>query len=190
MGLLFYWKELKKIRFLSRATIAIIISLLITGAVGATSPTKVEPLLAEYFELVEVREVPFVVPPTATPSPSPTLKPTPKPTKKPKVDNYTKNAIIGTASWYCNSNPARGNISRCTVNHPDGKNSYYGAIRRDLLGKLRGKTVKVCEGKDCIPVKIIDCNCGKHANLIDLYADAFAHFHNLGKGRFRVTVRW
>lgn len=65
-------------------------------------------------------------------------------------------------------------------------NDFYAAIREDLL-YLRGKRVLVCASK-CVAVTIIDCNCGRDANLIDLYADAFAAISDIGRGRINVTV--
>lgn len=64
----------------------------------------------------------------------------------------------------------------------------YAAIRRDLLS-LRGKRVQVCTARKCITVTIIDCNCGPHANLIDLYSDAFRALAPLSAGRIKVTVK-
>ena len=37
---------------------------------------------------------------------------------------------------------------------------------------------------------IIDCNCGPHANLIDLYADAFSRLAPLSRGRIDVMLEW
>jgi hypothetical protein len=39
-------------------------------------------------------------------------------------------------------------------------------------------------------VTIIDCNCGPHANLIDLYRDAFSRLADPSRGVLTVTVTW
>lgn len=194
-----------------RIAVAVTLSLAVS-AVGAAGyePTKVEPLPDSAFTRVEapVRKVspvnitpnlhryPFEIVPVPSPTPKPTAKPTPKPTPKPKIVvkakpkkelssvRTTGRMARGVASWYCVSG-----VSRCTRGHPDGSRSYYAAIRRNMLF-LRGRTIAVCVAKDCIPVRIIDCNCGSHANLIDLYGDAFKHFYPLSKGKFNVTIKW
>ena len=95
------------------------------------------------------------------------------------LTNFTK----GWATYYCLLGK-----SRCTVGHLGG---MYAAIRSDLLF-LRGKTVKVCRlgTTRCIYVTIIDCNCGKNANLIDLYSDAFNKLAGLWRGKIQVTLKW
>lgn len=108
------------------------------------------------------------------------VKPTPKPVINQPKNTTTGNSLRGTASWYCLSG-----VSRCTVGYPGG---YYAAIRRDLL-ELRGDTVLVCASR-CVRVKIIDCNCGPDANLIDLYWDAFNAIGNPSLGRMKVTISW
>jgi hypothetical protein len=74
------------------------------------------------------------------------------------------------------------------VGHPGG---LYAAIRRDLLF-LRGRQVSVCVAgtSRCVSVTIIDCNCGAHANLIDMYSDAFRHLAPLSQGAVSVVLRW
>ena len=84
------------------------------------------------------------------------------------------------ASWFC------GHGSRCTAGHRSG---LFAAIRRDLLAH-RGERAKVCYRSRCVVVTIIDCNCGPHANLIDLYSDAFVRLAPLSKGRLPVTLEW
>lgn len=104
------------------------------------------------------------------------------PVKLPPIAKNLKNFTHGIASYYCLIG-----VSRCTRHHPGG---MYAAIRRDLLF-LRGRTVQVCADKNnCIYVKIIDCNCGPHANLIDLYSDAFKRLTNLSRGVVKVMVKW
>lgn len=93
--------------------------------------------------------------------------------------------LSGTASWYCNSDRSRGPISRCMRGHPGG---LYAAIRRDLLS-MRGDVVNVCSSAACVRVRIVDCNCGRNANLIDLYADAFERIAPLSAGRVHVTIQ-
>ena len=192
--------------FKARLASALILSVVLVTTITTGHETKkIEPLPREAFSPVTVAPSRSASPtPTATPTstPSPTPKPTPKPTKAPKRVTPKPSVKVvlktpktsgkmrqGVASYYCNSNPKRGKTSRCTRGYPDGKNSYYAAIRKDLLF-LKGRVVKVCEGKRCLPVRIIDCNCGRHANLIDLYADAFSYFHPITKGTFNVKVRW
>jgi hypothetical protein len=41
-----------------------------------------------------------------------------------------------------------------------------------------------------VTVTIIDCNCGSHANLIDLYSTAFERLAPLSRGRISVTLEW
>jgi hypothetical protein len=41
-----------------------------------------------------------------------------------------------------------------------------------------------------VRVTLIDCNCGEHANLIDLYSDAFQRLAPLSRGVVKVTVSW
>lgn len=106
----------------------------------------------------------------------------PKPKQSPAPVKNLKNLRKGVASYYC----LRGR-SRCTRGYSGG---LYAAIRKDLLF-LRGKYVRVCTfTKRCVTVKIIDCNCGPHANLIDLYSDAFRRLVPLSRGVVKVTVRW
>jgi hypothetical protein len=64
----------------------------------------------------------------------------------------------------------------------------YAAIRRDLLD-WRDQLVEVCTESACVVVTIIDCNCGKNANLIDLYSDAFLKLAPLSAGRIRIAIR-
>lgn len=131
-------------------------------------PRQFEPVPKQLFRSV-------VLPSETSVPQEPSLKPNlpePKPT--------FRTILSGQATWYCK----RG-VSRCTRGYPSG---YYAAIRKDLLA-LRGKTVLVC-AKKCIRVKIIDCNCGPHANLIDLYWDAFNAISDPSLGRIRVTVKW
>ena len=105
-------------------------------------------------------------------------------------------ALSGVASWYCNSDSGRGPTSRCTRGHPDRAGcdhrtgtgcDYFAAVRRNLL-YLRGQEISVCAGQRCVAVTVIDCNCGPHANLIDLYADAFEALSPIGAGRIKVRV--
>jgi hypothetical protein len=104
--------------------------------------------------------------------------------------SLTGNSLAGTASYYCNADASRGPLSRCHKDYPDGQDSYYAAISKHYHDALRGKVVSVCVGSKCLPVKIMDCNCGPNPNLIDLYGDAFAYFYPLTKGKFTVTVKW
>jgi hypothetical protein len=119
----------------------------------------------------------------------PTLPPTlPRSESVPTDVPPAGDGLAGVASWYCNSDRSRGPRSRCTVGHPDdGGADLFAAIRRDLL-YLRGQRVSVCAGERCVRVRIIDCNCGPGANIIDLYADAFEALRPLGVGRVKVRV--
>lgn len=65
----------------------------------------------------------------------------------------------------------------------------FAAVRKDLLTQYMGKQVFVCYRSRCIRVRVIDCNCGRNANLIDLYADAFARLARLSQGRIEITIR-
>jgi rare lipoprotein A (peptidoglycan hydrolase) len=156
------------------------------GSVEGREIKRVGPLPPEEF-------YPVTLSPTPAPKVTPhvtlnTAKPTPRPTKnsvavkKPTLQGKTHSAILtGVASWYCKSG-----VSRCTRGYPSG---MYAAIRKDLL-YLRGKTVKVCStiSGTCIHVRIIDCNCGTNANLIDLYSTAFRALAPLSAGRISVKI--
>ena len=99
-------------------------------------------------------------------------------------------AVYGSATWYCNADPGRGPVSRCTRGHPDGGGEQlYAAIRRDLL-HLRGDRISVCitGTTQCVRVTVIDCQCGG-STLVDLYADAFERLGApLSRGRLNVTI--
>ena len=187
-----------------KTRIGLVVSLvfLFTAVTAGQEAKPIKPLPTEAFRRIELPEASVLIiptyPPTPTPSPVPTKAPpraTPKPSPKVvtkvklKVPKLSGRMRSGVASYYCNKDSSRGKLSRCRVGYPDGKNSYYAAIRKDLLF-LRGRRIQVCEGRNCLWVKVIDCNCGRNANLIDLYGDAFAYFHPLTKGTFGVTIRW
>lgn len=103
----------------------------------------------------------------------------------PKAKNHTVpvsgHKLSGVASWYCKTG-----TSICTRGHAGG---LYAAIRKDLLF-LRGRYITVTHGGNSIKVRVMDCNCGPHANLIDLYSDAFRKLAPLGAGRIKVTISW
>lgn len=117
------------------------------------------------------------------PQPKAKAEPKPTPRPKPKAQPLPRSRTSGVASWYC----LQGR-SRCTSGYPGG---LYAAVRRDLLW-LRGKTINVCQSgtRRCVKVVVIDCNCGPHANVIDLYSDAFRRLAPLSRGRLDVTLRW
>lgn len=125
--------------------------------------------------------------PAATASPAPATRP-PQSISQPQLKAVSRPTVvapsghtrIGVASWYC------GAGSRCTSGHPGG---FYAAIRKDLLF-LRGKTITVRSGSYRVRVIIIDCNCGPHANLIDLYRDAFSQLALPSAGRIPVAISW
>ena len=193
-----------------KARLAIVFLLLIsiiTTATG-TEPVQIKPVPVTEFRPVLIapgKPEPVRVPimriedPLPVPSPKPSKAPKrEQPKSKPTVKTTTTKLQTpklsgkmrkGVASYYCNANPKRGKVSRCTRGYPDGKNSYYAAIRKDLLF-LRGKRVKVSANGRSLWVRIIDCNCGRGANLIDLYGDSFAYFYPLTKGRFNVKISW
>lgn len=87
-----------------------------------------------------------------------------------------------SASWYCNADPARGPLSRCTTGHPDTPGpDLYAAVSPDLpRGMLR-----VCAAS-CVTVEAIDCRCSSPG--IDLYADAFEALAPLSVGLVKVTA--
>ncbi len=187
----------------ARLAVALILSVALASIATGTETKNIEPVPQSNFYPVVIPEL------TPTPSREIIKEPTPQPSKAPKkvqpaatpkvvakvskpvskAPRLTGHKASGVASYYCNANRARGRLSRCTVGYPDGPNSYYAAIRKDLLF-LRGRWIQVCEGRNCLRVKIIDCNCGRGANLIDLYGDAFAYFHPLTRGRFDVYIKW
>lgn len=163
--------------------VCIIFLLVACGSVEGREIKRVGPLPPEEFYPVTLSH-------HATPEPTirPTPKPTPRPTKKPKIvklhtlQGRPNSAILtGVASWYCKSG-----VSRCTRGYPSG---MYAAIRKDLL-YLRGKTIKVCStiSGACIHVRIIDCNCGPNANIIDLYSTAFRALAPLNAGKVSVKL--
>jgi hypothetical protein len=165
--------------------IAGILVLFLAAQSTAKEPHIYAPLPDDTFTPVIVDKIPE---PTATllPRPVPTAKPVVviKPTSPPVKIIPKGNKLSGIASWYC-----KPGVSRCTYTHPSG--GYYAAIRKDLL-ELMGKYILVCAvgtGK-CVTVKIIDCNCGKNANLIDLYWDSFNAISNPSLGRVEVTLKW
>lgn len=151
------------------------------------TPKKIEPVPS--YEFVPV---PFsakvidghrpIAKPTTKPSVVKKVAPKPKPVVTTKTRQGTaKGGILasGQASWYC-----RSGVSICTRGHPGG---LYAAIRRDLL-YLRGRSISVCTSSKCIRVTVIDCNCGTHANLIDLYSDAYRRLAPLSSGRINVRI--
>lgn len=157
---------------------AIILGLLFVSQSYSIEPYVYKPLPSEYFSKVVIEPIidSFI------PTPAPTIL-KPVITAKPIiVETSEKTTLSGIASWYC-----LNGVSRCTIGYSGG---YYAAIRKDLL-ELRGKYVLVCAGKgNCVRVKVIDCNCGPNANLIDLYWDAFNAISNPTLGRIKVTVSW
>ena len=89
----------------------------------------------------------------------------------------------GVASWYC------GHGSRCTRGYPGGLYAAAGPALR--VGTWRGRSVLVHMGGRSVRVTLIDCNCGPHANLIDLYTDVWdALGVPLSRGVLKVTVTW
>lgn len=191
-----------------RGVLALAVGALLFSSISVSAqPLRpIEPLPPEAFSRVEPTRTPYPtsapadIVPTPEPSPSgppasprtreraplrlipgppPAIQTLPKAVVDPPVRSSTSSrSLSGVASWYC------GHGSRCTRGHPGG---LYAAIRRDLL-YLRGKQVTVISGSRRVVVTIIDCNCGRGANLIDLYADAFDNLAPLSRGRISVTV--
>lgn len=158
------------------------------STIEGREPTPIQPLNDSQFQKIESfiilepktefpRRKPLIK--QVVPEPKFEVKSTSKPVREPVI-KPTGKSLSGIASWYC-----KAGTSRCTRGHSGG---LYAAIRRDLLF-LRGKVISVCSSK-CIHVKVIDCNCGVHANLIDLYSDAFRLLAPLSAGRIRVTIHW
>jgi hypothetical protein len=158
------------------------------GTVVGTAPTVIAPVTGfvpyPAQTPVEGRYDPqnIIPAPTATPSPSPTLRPSTRPTPRTLASNG--NLVVGVASWFC-----MAGVSRCTKGYPPG--SFVAAINRRLLNH-RGDYARVClmGSSKCVIVKIVDCNCGKGANLIDLYATPFSRLASTSRGRINVTLRW
>jgi hypothetical protein len=115
-----------------------------------------------------------------------------KPTPKPKVYAAagTGHVLKGRASWYCNNDGSRAQISACHYQYPDtgAYNAYAAAgpkLRAALGANWRGKVVYV----DGLRVKLVDwCQCygGQSGveKLIDLYYDVYA------RAGSSVTIRW
>jgi len=116
------------------------------------------------------------------------VKPTPTP--KPVFQmTSTGHSLSGTASWYCNNDGSRAQISACHYDYPDtGAFNAYGAagprLRAALGSGWRNRIVSV----DGVRVKLVDwCQCyeGKsNEKLLDLYLDVY----RVTGGQ--VTVRW
>lgn len=98
-------------------------------------------------------------------------------------------ALSLSATFYCNADPTRGRLSRCTRGYPDrpGVADLYAAISPDLA-RFRGKYLTVWRGSRSVRVLVIDCNCQARM-AVDLYADAFVRLASLSLGRITVTVR-
>ena len=94
---------------------------------------------------------------------------------RPQVDN----GITGTATYYCNGDPKRGPISRCTRGYPDGMYAAAGPELRRLLGDWRGREVIVTDAIGNVAVvRLIDfCACGGD-HIIDLYWTAYSGIVN------------
>ena len=119
------------------------------------------------------------------------VKPTPKP-KQPSVYSAggTSHVLKGRASWYCNKDASRAQISACHYQYPDtgAYNAYAAAgpkLRAALGSNWRGKVVLV----DGLRVKLVDwCEChgGESGveKLIDLYYDVYL------RAGSSVTIRW
>lgn len=98
-------------------------------------------------------------------------------------------AVSVRGTWYCNADPTRGPLSRCTRGYPDGPGpDLFAAVSPDLA-HLRGQAIRVCLAARCVDVRAIDCMCSGRA-AVDLYADAFEALAPLWVGRlYGGTVR-
>jgi hypothetical protein len=115
-----------------------------------------------------------------------------KPAPKPKVYSAagTSHVLRGRASWYCNKDASRAQLSACHYQYPDtgAYNAYAAAgpkLRAALGANWRGKVVLV----DGLRVKLVDwCEChgGESGveKLIDLYYDVYLRTGS------SVTIRW
>jgi hypothetical protein len=120
------------------------------------------------------------------------VKPTPKPKPKQRAvysSAGTSRVLKGRASWYCNNDGSRAQISACHYQYPDtgAYNAYAAAgprLRAAIGPNWRGKVVLV----DGLRVKLVDwCQCYQgqsHEKVIDLYYDVFL------RAGGSVTIRW
>jgi hypothetical protein len=122
------------------------------------------------------------------------VKPTPKPKPKPRQaavysGGGTSHVLRGRASWYCNNNASRAQISACHYQYPDtgAYNAYAAAgprLRAALGPNWRGRVVSV----DGLRVKLVDwCQCYQgqsQEKIIDLYYDVYL------RAGGNVTIRW
>lgn len=119
--------------------------------------------------------------PPAPSYPTPVVEPTPT------------LSVTGTASWYCNEDPARGPISRCTVGYTDGpgRDLWAAAGPQLRFGEWRGRVVTVFGPVGFAAVTLIDV-CGTGCGvLVDLYADPFFLVCGpLSQGVCEVTISW
>lgn len=117
---------------------------------------------------------------TTDPAPEAVVGAPPSPAAVSQQPSASAVSVRGT--WYCNADPARGPLSRCTRGHPDGPGlDLYAAVSPDLA-ELRGQQIRVCLAARCVVVRAIDCVCSAQA-AVDLYADAFAVLAPLSVGR-------
>jgi hypothetical protein len=116
------------------------------------------------------------------------VKPTPTPRPQQRVASAGGgggggNSVRGTATWYC-----LPGVSACHYQYSGGMYAAAGPALR--VGDWRGRRVTVCQGGECIRVRLIDwCGC-PNGRVIDLYSDAFRQLEPLSSGTMRVTVRW
>lgn len=108
------------------------------------------------------------------------------PTPEPKAERKAPVGKIrsrGDATWYCVAG-----VSPC---HRDHSGGLYAAAGSEIrVGDWRGRTVTVCAGSTCVPVRLVDwCACAGE-RVIDLYGDAFRRLAPLGEGVIAVSVRW
>jgi hypothetical protein len=126
--------------------------------------------------------------------PKPKPKPRPKRAAAPRATGggsvrTTGHVLRGPASWYCNRDGSRAQLSACHYQYPDtgAFNAYAAAgprLRAALGPNWRGRVVSV----DGIAVRLVDwCQCYKgqsNEKLLDLYYDVFLRTGG------QVTIRW
>jgi hypothetical protein len=168
------------------------------GLVVDRPPVETTPVpsrLPASFEEAGRAPVPTLGPrPRRVPSVGVVVKPTPTP--RPARQQISGgggggggSALRGLASWYCNRDGSRAQLSPCHYRYPDtaGFDAYAAAgprLRRALGGSWRGRVVSV----DGIRVKLVDwCQCyqgQRHEKVIDPYLDVFRRVGG------EVTIRW
>jgi hypothetical protein len=130
-----------------------------------------------------------VIKPTPTPKPPPRQASSSGQGRSSTAVRSSGNSLRGKASWYCNNDGSRAQISACHYQYPDtgAFNAYAAAgprLRAALGSGWRGRVVSV----NGVRVKLVDwCQCYQgqsHEKVIDLYLDVFRRTGG------DVTIRW